>query len=88
MRHEPKSKLASHATTAAMLLCTLSACGQPERPRTASDFCLNAKRLSAEPAPGSGMDDPGNRYDTDMTLAEVLAHNAVVDRLCPSGSGS
>jgi len=61
---------------------TISACGQPERPRTASDFCLAAKRLSAEPAPAPAMDDPGNRYDTDQTFGEVLAHNEAFDRLC------
>lgn len=65
-----------------MALATLSACGQPERPRTVSDFCLNAKRISAEPAPEPEADDPGNRYDTDQTFGEVLEHNAVVDRLC------
>ena len=68
--------------TLAILLVTSSACGQHEHPRTASDFCLNAKRISAEPAPEKEMDDPGNRYDTDMTLEEILAHNAVVDSLC------
>ena len=48
-----------------------------------SDFCLNAQRISAEPAPEAGMDDPGNRFDTDQTFGEVLAHNAAVDLLCP-----
>lgn len=62
---------------------TISACGQPERPRTVSDFCLVAKRLSAEPAPAPNVDDPGNHWDTDLTFAEVLAHNEVFDRLCP-----
>lgn len=88
MRHEPKLRKAFGAMMAATLLFTISACGQPERPQTVSDFCLSAKRISAEPAPVKAMDDPGNLFDTDMTLAEILAHNAVVDRLCPSGSGS
>jgi hypothetical protein len=48
-----------------------------------SDFCLVAKRLSAEPAPAPNVDDPGNHWDTDLTFAEVLAHNEVFDRLCP-----
>lgn len=64
-------------------LAMLSACGQPERPRTVSDSCLAFKRLSAEPAPTPGRDDPGNRFDTDQTFEEVLEHNAVFDRLCP-----
>jgi len=60
----------------------LSACGQPERPRTVSDFCLIAKRLTAEPAPSSGLDDPGNRFDTDETFMQVLEHNAKLSVNC------
>lgn len=60
-----------------------NACGQPERPRTVSDFCLIDKRVSVEPAPVAGVDDPGNQWDSDATLAEVLEHNEVHDRLCP-----
>jgi hypothetical protein len=67
---------------AAVTLSTLSACGQPEPPRTVSDFCLAGKRLTAEPAPIAGLDDPGNRFDTEQTFAEVIEHNAVFDRLC------
>jgi len=78
-----------HATKSIKLgllvtVCALSsACGQPERPRTVSDFCLNDKRISAEPAPERGADDRGNKWDTDETLHEILAHNEVRDRLCP-----
>jgi len=28
------------------------------------------------------MDDPGNQWDSDLTFAEILAHNAAFDRLC------
>lgn len=59
-----------------------SACGQPERPATASDFCLVDQRISVEVAPGPNVDDPGNRYDSDETVEQVLAHNEVHDRLC------
>ncbi|WP_165913367.1 hypothetical protein [Novosphingobium sp. ST904] len=72
----------STAAMAAALLSMTSACGQPEPPRTASDFCLVSKRLTAEPAPAAGQDDPGNRFDTDETLSEVIEHNQVYDRLC------
>ena len=72
------------ALLALATLSIVSACGQPERPRTVSDFCLLAKRLSAEPAPAAGVNDPGNLYDTDQTFAEVVAHNEVVDRMCPA----
>lgn len=74
-----------HAMKSAILLAVLamtSACGQPERPRTASDFCLVAKRLTAEPAPTVGADDPGNRFDTDETLDQILSHNAAFGALC------
>jgi hypothetical protein len=71
----------------AAMLSTLSACGQPEPPRTVSDFCLAGKRLSAEPAPAAGMDDPGNVFDTDQTFAEVVEHNAVWDKLCGATGG-
>lgn len=66
----------------AILPLTISACGQPEPLRTASDFCLSDRRISAEPAPVAGADDPGNQWDSDLTLAEILEHNAVFDRLC------
>jgi hypothetical protein len=65
-----------------IVCATTSACGQPERPQTVSDFCLVDKRLSVEVAPAPGADDPGNRYDTDQTVDEVIAHNEVHDRLC------
>jgi hypothetical protein len=77
MRSEMKSAML------AVLLAMTSACARHERPGTASDFCLAAQRISAEPAPIAGADDPGNRFDTDETFNQVLEHNAVVDRLCP-----
>ena len=64
---------------------TVSACGQPERPRTVSDFCLDARPISVNVAPGAGVDDPGNQWDSDETVGEVLASNAVYERLCVAG---
>lgn len=69
---------------------SVSACGQPERPRTASDFCVVGKRISAEPDPNelAGVEPTaedeasGNQFDTVQTFNEVLAHNEVWDRLC------
>jgi len=61
---------------------TTSACGQPERPRVVSDFCTVDQRLTVEVAPGPGVDDPGNQFDTDETVNQVLGHNEVHDRLC------
>jgi hypothetical protein len=65
------------------MLGITSACGQHEPPRTVSDLCLAAKRISAEPAPTKGADDPGNRFDSDETFDQVLEHNEIYDRLCP-----
>ncbi len=77
MRHALK-----FAGLAAVLAMT-SACGQPETPKSASDFCLNERRISIAPAPEPGQDDPGNTFDSEQTVQEVLEHNAVFDRLCP-----
>lgn len=77
-------RLAMKSVMTLALLATISACGQPERPRTVSDSCLVFKRLSAEPAPAAGVDDPGNRFDTDETFIGTLEHNNAFDRLCPS----
>ena len=68
----------------AIALLMTSACGQPERPRTASDSCLIFRRISIEPAPAAGADDAGNKWDSDQTVFEVLQHNAAYDVACPS----
>jgi len=59
-----------------------SACGQPEPLRTVGDFCLNDRHITVEVAPAPGVDDTGNRFDTDETVEQVLAHNEVLARLC------
>lgn len=60
-----------------------SACGQAERPKTVSDFCPNSRIITVAVAPAPGVDDPGNRLDSDETAGQVLEHNAVRRRLCP-----
>lgn len=82
MRRVSRSRMPLSATMVAAVLSMTSACGPREPPKIASDFCLNSKRLSAEPALSAGQDDPGNRFDTDATFAEVIEHNQVYDRLC------
>lgn len=64
----------------------MSACGQPERPRTVSDFCLVDKTITAEPAPQPGANDVGNNWDTEQTVHEVITHNAVHRSLCQETS--
>lgn len=67
----------------AIALSMTSACAQHETLRSVSDFCLNDRRISIAPAPEAGADDPGNAFDSEQTVGEVLEHNAVTDRLCP-----
>ena len=76
-------RCATTLTLAAVVSFTTSACGQPEHPRTVSDICLADKRISADPAPVAGADDPGNKWDTEQTFGEIVEHNAVYDKLCP-----
>lgn len=71
------------ATTTLVLGCVMSsACGQPEHPRTVSDFCLVDKRISVEVEPAPGTETEANQFDTEQTVNEVLSHNEVHDRLC------
>lgn len=76
MMHAKKSALL------AVALATTSACGQPERPRTVSDFCLIDRKVTVEPAPAAGTDDPGNQWDTDETVHAILEHNSIHERIC------
>lgn len=71
----------------AVLLAMSSACVRPVTPKSVSDLCLNDRRISVAPAAAAGQDDPGNALDSEQTVAEVLEHNAVVDRLCPVAGG-
>ena len=66
-----------------IVLAMTSACNQtvPD-PRTVSDFCLQAKRISVAVAPGVAADDPGNQWDTEETVQEVFQHNSRFDRVC------
>lgn len=71
-------------------LLMMSACNQPEPLRTVSDFCLNSRVISFEPAPSEAAEDaqPGNQFDTDMTRDEIIAQNAVYRSLCLTPDGS
>ena len=69
------------------VLSIVSACGGPERPATASDtartnLCLIDKAISFDPAPAAGVDDAGNKFDTDQTVDEILEHNARLNAVC------
>lgn len=65
---------------------TMSACGQPEPLRTVSDTCLTMKLVRFNPAPAAGVDDPGNTFDTDETVADLIEQNAAWRTICePAG---
>lgn len=69
-------------TTLAPALLMTSACGQRETPRSVSDLCLNDREVKYGVAPAPGVDDPGNQYDTDQTVKDLIEHNAVWRKLC------
>lgn len=71
----------------------MCACGQAERPKTASGpapdqpkpYCAAFETITfAEPDPDApaDADDVGNQVDTKVTVAQILAHNAVWFALC------
>tara|TARA_B100000949_G_scaffold205762_1_gene196084 strand:- start:1335 stop:1592 length:258 start_codon:yes stop_codon:yes gene_type:complete len=47
-----------------------------------SSYCLADKKLPIRAAPADMVDDPGNRYDPDVTTKEKLEHNRALDRAC------
>ena len=59
-----------------------SACGQRETLRTVSDLCLNDREVKFDVAAQPEQDDPGNKFDTDATVKDLIEHNAVLRRLC------
>lgn len=69
-------------TILAPALLMTSACGQRETPRTVSDLCLNDREVKYDVAPALDADDPGNKFDTDATVKDLIEHNAVLRRLC------
>lgn len=78
------------ALVSAMLAVMLTACGTPETSevasasgRQASGWCQGDRPISYVPAEEEGQDDPGNRLDSDATVAEIQAHNARLRAACP-----
>ena len=83
----PKPKFA-----AILLPAMLAACATAEPPKTASDLCLIDRPISFAQLPKAAdgtraADDPGNRADTDATVAEIIAHNARFDAACANPAG-
>ena len=74
----------------ATLAVMLTACGTPETKdvasastRLESSWCLGDRPISYVPADAAGQDDPANKFDTDATVAEIMAHNARYRAACP-----
>lgn len=77
------------AASAALLMMSACAAQPKDMPVTASDtaltsLCLILKPRPVRPAPGAGVDDPGNRFDTDATTDERLEDNARLRAACPT----
>jgi len=67
-------------------LLVMTACSTTERPRTADSACVALKTLTYAGAKAGqeNADDPGNRYDTKITVDWIAEHNARWRALCPS----
>ena len=64
------------------MLVALGACATHERPKTVSEYCLNARPISYAELPAGQVDDPGNNADTLETVKQIEPHNARYDALC------
>jgi hypothetical protein len=60
----------------------LTACGEAEPLRTVDTGCLVFKPIRYANAPTGQVDDPGNKFDSAETIAEIDEHDAVYERLC------
>lgn len=67
----------------------LAACAIQEPPKTASDsYCLIARPISFANAPEGLVNDLDNKFDTDETVKEIMAHNASYDGACRADGGN
>lgn len=66
-----------------LLLCgATSACATAGRQPIADTSCQAFRTISFAQVPPGQKDDPGNVADSDATVADIIEHNAVWDRLC------
>lgn len=68
--------------TPALVLVMMSACSPRETPKTVSDFCLNDRSVPFSVADVAHGDDPGNKFDTEATINDLIEHNRVYRKLC------
>lgn len=76
--------------SAAMLLLAMSsACATREPLRIVVDTsCTAFSAIGFAQLPKGQVDDPGNKADSDATVAEVMGHNARYDALCSQSKPS
>lgn len=78
-------KFRSSSAALAVMLSITSACAPTAAPpRSVSDFCLNDQPITVNVASAPGQHDPGNHLDSEETVGQVFAHNAVREQLCPA----
>lgn len=66
-----------------LLLAMSSACATREPLRIVTDTsCTAFHAISYAQLPKGQVDDPGNKADSDATVAEVEGYNARYDALC------
>jgi hypothetical protein len=73
----------------------LIACGTAEPPKTASDVsCAAFNKISYAQLPAADRAlpvdqqiDAGNKADSDLTVAEIQAHNARYKSICGAAEG-
>jgi hypothetical protein len=70
--------------TALTISALLTACAGAAPPKIVSSGCLIFKPITYANAPRGQerADDPGNRFDTPETIAEIDEHMAVWERVC------
>lgn len=66
-----------------LLLAMSSACATRAPQRIVVDTsCAAFKAISYAQLPKGQVDDPGNKADSDATVAEITEHNGRYDALC------
>lgn len=90
----PKNSLKALASAALLALtsaCSTTGTSEPASDtapqRSLSSWCQGDRTISYQAAPEAGVDDPGNVFDSDETVAEVQAHNARLRAACPGPEG-
>ncbi|WP_373489235.1 hypothetical protein [Blastomonas sp.] len=69
--------------SALLLLCGVSsACATLEPPKTVDTSCLAFKVIKFAQLPPGQTNDPENKADSDLTVNDIMVHNARWEALC------